>query len=111
MWEDAQRARLYLPHEYLVEEGVPVTVEGALHSSYLPEVCERVARLAEQYFEQAEAAMRLCQRRAMRPAKMMAASYRPLLGVLRGKRFVYSAQRVSLPKYRKLLLAAQLLLP
>lgn len=111
VWEDAQRGRLYLPYEYLVEESVPATVEGALQSPLLPAVCERVARLAEQYFEQADAAMRRCQRRAMRPARMMAASYRPLLSILRANHFTYSARRVSLPKYRKLLLAAQLYLP
>jgi phytoene synthase len=111
VWEDAQRGRLYLPYEYLVEEYVPVTVEPALRSAHLPAVCERVARLAEQYFAQADAAMRRCQRRAMRPAKLMSASYRPLLGILRANQFVYSAQRVALPKYKKLLLAAQLYLP
>jgi phytoene synthase len=55
--------------------------------------------------------LRLCSRRAMRPAKLMAASYRPLLGILRASNFTYSEQRVSLPKYRKLLLAVRLYLP
>ena len=41
----------------------------------------------------------------------MAASYRPLLGILRASNFTYSEQRVSLPKYRKLLLAVRLYLP
>ncbi len=109
--EDAQRGRLYLPYEYLVAEAVPVTVEGALQSPNLPAACERVARLAAQYFGDADAAMRRCPRRTMRPARMMAASYRPLLGILRGNGFNYSGRRVSLPKYRKLLLAAQLYLP
>lgn len=111
VWEDAQRGRLYLPHEYLAQEAVPVTVEGALASPRLPVVCERVAQLAEAYFDQAGTAMRRCSRRAMRPARMMAASYRPLLAILRANNFTYSEQRVSLPKYRKLLLAAQLYLP
>ena len=111
VWEDAQRGRLYLPHEYLVEEEVPLGVEGALTSPNLPAVCERLAKLADDYFEQANAAMQRCQRKAMRPARMMAASYRPLLRILRGNHFTYSAQRVSLPKYKKLLLAAQLYLP
>jgi len=109
--EDAQRGRLYLPYDYLVAAEVPVTADAALLSPNLPEVCEKVAVLAEQYFQQAEAAMRRCRRRAMRPAKLMAASYRPLLGILRANHFNYSARRVSLPKYKKLLLAAQLYLP
>ncbi len=111
VWEDAQRGRLYLPYEYLVGESVPVNVNGALNSANLPAACERVAILADAYFEQAIAAMRHCQRRAMRPARLMAASYRPLLRILRANQFVYSGQRVSLPKYKKLLLAARLYLP
>lgn len=111
VWEDAQRGRLYLPHDYLAGESVPATVAGALQSERLPVVCERLAILAEQYFEQASAAMQRCERRAMRPARLMAASYRPLLRILRAGQFAYSGQRVSLPKYRKLLLAARLYLP
>ena len=111
VWEDAQRGRLYLPYEYLVEESVPVTVAGALQSDRLPATCERVAILADAYFEQAKTAMRRCPRRAMRPARLMAASYRPLLRILRANQFVYSGQRVSLPKYKKILLAARLYLP
>jgi len=41
---------------------------------------------------------------------MMEASYRPLLEILRKRDFNYSQGRVSLPKWRKLLLAARLLL-
>ena len=109
--EDAQRGRLYLPYEYLVAEYVPMSVPDALSSPYLPQVCAKLADLADSYFNQADAAMRLCSRRAMRPAKLMAASYRPLLGILRASNFTYSEQRVSLPKYRKLLLAVRLYLP
>jgi squalene synthase HpnD len=111
VWEDAQRGRLYLPYEYLVQEYVPVTVTGALESPQLPLVCAKLADLADAYFAQADAAMQLCPRRAMRPAKLMAASYRPLLGILRANHFAYSDHRVSLPKYKKLLLAARLYLP
>ncbi len=110
LWEDAQRGRLYLPGEFLAAESVPFSVE-ALRSPRLPAVCEQVALLAESYFDQADAAMRLCRKRAMRPARMMAASYRPLLRILRTNGFACTGQRVSLPKYRKLLLAAQVYLP
>jgi squalene synthase HpnD len=109
--EDAQRGRLYLPYEYLVEEYVPVTPLGALGSPQLPIVCGKLADLADRYFTQAETAMRRCPRRAMRPAKLMAASYRPLLDILRAGNFTYSERRASLPKYKKLLLAARLYLP
>jgi phytoene synthase len=55
--------------------------------------------------------MLLCKPRAMRPARLMAASYRPLLGILRRRHFDYAGQRVSLPKMRKILLGLRILLP
>lgn len=109
--EDASRGRLYLPHEYLREAGVPLDAKGAAASVNLAKVCARLSRLAEKYFNEAETAMSLCNRRAMRPAKLMAASYRPLLAQLRAQGFDYSKGRARLPKWRKLLLAARLYLP
>ena len=54
--------------------------------------------------------MALCIPRAMRPAKLMAASYKPLLKMLRDQKFDYARGRVSLPKWRKLALAGRLLI-
>jgi squalene synthase HpnD len=109
--EDAARGRLYLPNEYLLEAAVPRTPAAALSSRNLPRACEKLAVLAERYFDQAEAAMRLCGAKTMRPARLMAASYRPLLGILRQRKFDYGAPRASLPKFQKLLLGARILLP
>jgi phytoene synthase len=100
-----------LPNEYLREADVPLNAKGAAESPNLPKVCARLSRLAEKYFNEAETAMSLCNRRAMRPAKLMAASYRPLLAQLRAQNFDYAKGRVSLPKWQKLLLAARLYLP
>jgi phytoene synthase len=107
--EDAARGRLYLPREILEAHGVPPTLPAALVSSALPLVCQKIAEMAEENFARAEAAMTHCNNRAMRPARMMQASYRPLLAILRKNAFSYSHKRVTLPKWRKLLLAAQLL--
>jgi len=109
--EDSLRGRLYLPHEFLEEEDVPFDVAGALASPALPAVCEKVAALAEKNFAQAQASMALCDARAMRPARLMAESYRPLLGLMRAQKFDFSRGRVSLPKWRKLVLAAKMFLP
>jgi phytoene synthase len=109
--EDAARGRLYLPHEYLVEESVPLAPHAASTSPNLPRACARLARLAERYFEQAEGAMQLCKPSAMRPARLMAASYRPLLEILRRRGFSYEGPRVSLPKWQKFALAARIFLP
>jgi squalene synthase HpnD len=107
--EDAERGRVYLPREYLHEAGILAEPRAVLESPALPGVCARVAELAERYFQQAEASMALCIPRAMRPAKLMAASYKPLLKMLREQKFDYARGRVSLPKWRKLALAGRLL--
>jgi phytoene synthase len=106
--EDAARGRLYLPFEWLAEAGVPADPAAALMSANLPRVCERVAKRADHNFDEAFATMALCDRKAMRPARLMAASYRPLLGSLRTRQFDYAGARVSLPKWRKALLALRL---
>jgi phytoene synthase len=93
--EDSLRGRLYLPHEFLAAEDVPFDV----------------AALAEKNFLQAEASMALCDQRAMRPARLMAESYRPLLGLMRARKFAISSEPVALPKWRKLVLAAKMYLP
>jgi len=108
--EDAARDRLYLPRELLEAEGVPTEPAAALHHPGLAKVCARVADMAEQNFARAEAAMARCDKQAMRPAQLMAASYKPLLAILRRRHFNYAEERVTLPKWRKLALAARLLI-
>ena len=107
--EDAARGRLYLPREILEAHGVPLTPPAALVSSALPLACRQIADMAEDYFTRANDAMLRCDAQAMRPAKLMEASYRPLLAILRKRAFNYGLERVTLPKWRKLLLAARLL--
>ncbi|OYV30892.1 MAG: squalene synthase HpnD [Acidocella sp. 20-61-6] len=113
--EDAARGRIYLPREYLDEAGIPPDPATLLGQPGLPAVCARLADLAETYFAQAHAAMAACARagnaRAMRPARLMAASYRPLLKQLRQQHFDYTGRPARLPKWRKLALTARLLLP
>lgn len=108
--EDAENGRLYLPRELLHEHNVPATPQGALASPNLPALCRQVAEMADNNFTRAHEAMDKCQQAAMRPARMMEASYRPLLAQLRKRDFNYAGGRVKLPKWRKLLLAARLLL-
>ncbi len=107
--EDAARGRLYLPREFLEQAAIPPDPQAALASPALPQVCARLAAMAEQQFALADAAMARCNPRAMRPARLMQASYRPLLAILRRQNFNYAAPRVKLPAWRKLVLAARLL--
>jgi squalene synthase HpnD len=75
--EDAQRGRLYLPRDLLEAHGIdsddPATV---LRHPALPLVCRDLAGIAAGHYDAAAAAMRLCSRRAMRPAAIMQAVYR-----------------------------------
>ncbi len=102
--EDARRGRLYLPREVLAGAGVPLDPEGALASAGLGSVCVWVAEQARDHFAAARAAMRRCDRRAMKPARLMAATYAALLWHLerRGWDAVAQEQRVRVPTWHKL---------
>ena len=103
--EDAGRDRLYLPREYLEAEGVPADPKAALNHPALSRVCRRVAELAEKYFRDADAAMERCDRRAMKPARLMGATYGAILDRLKTSGWADPTQRVSLPKWQKIWLA------
>lgn len=100
--EDADRDRLYLPREWLDQAGIPHNPRRALRHPALPALCARVAAQAHQHFAEARRFMALCDRRAMRPAKLMAASYAAILAELERRGWDKPAERVSVPKWRKL---------
>ncbi len=108
--EDAARGRLYLPREFLDAAGVPADPAAALRAPGLAAACEPVARMAEGYFAAAFAAMRQCDKRAMAPARLMAAGYREILRALRRRGLGRVGVPVAVPKWRKLLLAGRFLL-
>ncbi len=103
--EDAARGRLYLPREWLDEAGVPADPTRALASANLAAVCRRGSAQAHAHFARARAAMARCDRRAMRPARLMAASYSTVLWEMDGLGWRTPGVRVSLPLWRKILLA------
>jgi squalene synthase HpnD len=103
--EDAARGRLYLPAEYLAEAGIPANPEAALHHPALPKICGRLAAQAKTHFAAAHAAMAKCDRCAMKPARLMGASYAAILHRLERRGWQHPAQRVSVPKWEKLWIA------
>jgi len=103
--EDAARGRLYLPREWLGDAEVPLDPEAALANPHLAQVCERTARSARAHFASAHAAMARCDRRAMKPARLMSASYSAILDRLERRGFSRPTERVSVPKWHKLLIA------
>ena len=111
--EDRARGRLYLPREWLEAEGAPAgDPDRALASPALPRVALRMVREAHLHFAAARRAMGRCDRRAMRPARLMGATYAAILAGLERRGFGDGAwrERVSLGRRAKLLLAARALL-
>ena len=100
--EDADRGRVYLPREYLEDAGVPPTAEGVLTSPGLPAACARLAALAHQHFRTAHAAMDLCDRKAMKPARLMGATYAAILSRLEASGWRDLGARVGLSAWQKI---------
>jgi len=103
--EDAGRGRLYLPADWLADAGIPPDPAAALHHPALPTVCARGAAQAQAHFAQAHAAMQHCVPAAMRPARLMGATYAALLHRLQRRGWTRLDQPVRVPKWQKLLIA------
>ena len=105
--EDADRGRIYLPREYLQDAGVPLDPVAMQTAPGLPLVCDRLSALAHRYFRDAAAAMDRCDPTAMRPARLMGATYDSLLTEVEKRGWKRLNERVSLPKWRKLWLVCR----
>nr|AYC79386.1 squalene synthase HpnD [uncultured bacterium] len=103
--EDAERGRLYLPREWLDAAAVPHDPAAALLAPGLQLVCARVAALAHEHFRTAAEAMRRCDAKAMKPARLMGATYAAILSRLERRGWSPPQERVSLPAWQKLWLA------
>ncbi len=99
--EDADRGRVYLPAEYLAEAGIAPTPEGVMSSAALPVACGRLAALAHRYFADARAAMAECDRKAMKPARLMGATYAAILRALETAGWRDLSARVGLGTWTK----------
>jgi phytoene synthase len=102
--EDAERGRIYLPREYLQDAGVVADPVAMLTAVGLPAVCDRLARLAHGYFDEASRAMESCDRSAMKPARLMGATYDAILSAVERRGWQRLDKRVGLPWWKKLLL-------
>jgi presqualene diphosphate synthase len=104
--EDAERGRLYLPRELLVDVGIIATTPDAvLQHPSLGDACDALADIAERHFADARAAMAQCPRRAMRPARAMGAVYHAQLVRLRARGWRRFAEPIKLSTPVKLWLA------
>jgi phytoene synthase len=78
-----------------------------LRAPRFPEVCARIAKLAHDYFATAQSAMALCDKTAMRPARLMGATYAAILNRIERRGWSRLDERVSLPKWQKLWVAVR----
>ena len=100
--EDAGLGRLYLPREWLEAAAVPPDPVAALTAPGLGLVCQQVAALAHAQFAEAAAAMAACNRRAMKPARLMGATYAAVLAALERRGWDRPTEPVQVPLWRKL---------
>jgi squalene synthase HpnD/squalene synthase HpnC len=101
--EDAGLGRLYLPRELLAAHGITEEEpQAVLHHPALPLVCADLAETANRHFADAWSAMRLCRRRAMRPAAVMAAMYGLVFRQLQRHGWQASEARPKVPTLLKL---------
>ena len=103
--EDAERGRLYLPAELLNRHQVRRDPAAALASPNLPKVCLDLADEAKAHFRGAAIAMQGCDRKAMRPARLMGETYGAILDRLIASGFKDPRKRVSLSKLQKIWIA------
>lgn len=98
--EDAARNRVYLPREFFIRP--PASAAEALADPLIPEICSRMTIMAHNHFRAASAAMDKCDRRAMRPARLMGATYAAILRRLEKRGWQRLDVPVKLSKWEKL---------
>ena len=92
------------------EAGVPHEPAAALASPGLPAVCQRMLAEARRRFRLAQEAMDGCDAIAMRPARIMGATYNALLDRLAARGWTELDRPVRLPTWQKLWIAGRYLL-
>ena len=101
--EDAERGRLYLPRELLLQYGMrDVTPAAVIEHPELKGVCRAVASRAEKAFSLADRLLAKGDRRKLRPALMMMHVYRHTLDLLIKHDWRNPKKRVRVGKLRRL---------
>lgn len=104
--EDASRGRLYLPRDLLAKHGIKATEPATvLQHANLRAVCRDLSLVARDHFAAADAAMRRCGKKPMRPARIMGAVYGAILEKLIAWDWRDFTTPVRVPKWRKMWLA------
>jgi len=101
--EDAERDRLYLPSDLLDEYGITTRdPREVMQHDALGSVCNALAAIALEHYQDAAAAMAECSRRHMRPALMMMLVYQQVLNELMNRGWKDLEKPVKVSKATKL---------
>jgi phytoene synthase len=101
--EDAKIDRLYLPQEMLKKHDIQKTdPEAVLASPHLAKVCDEIATMAEQDFQDTEAMLQGLERNQTRPIIIMKDIYRPTLQRLIKRGWIDLEKPVRLSRVGKL---------
>lgn len=109
--EDATVGRLYLPAEILARHGISDRrPDAVLRHPALPAACADLAAVARGRYAEARGLMEQCDRRAVRPARLMMLRYEALLDRIVAGGWRHPHRRVRLPRWQSLLLLRHLFL-
>ena len=104
--EDARRNRIYLPMDELAKFNVPASdILNARQTNNFKQLMEFQYQRAQQFYEQAFAALPAADRKTQKTGLIMAAIYRTLLVEIRRDGFQVLTQRTALTPLRKLWIA------
>jgi len=104
--EDATRDRMYLPQDLLRVHGIDSDdLDVVLGHPAVADVCQELAQDARAYFTAAENVLARCQRRQVRPARMMKEVYARTFRQLTARGWRRWAEPVSLSPAEKLWVA------
>lgn len=106
--EDAARNRVYVPRSMLEAAGIDADSPATdiVADPRFPAICDRLARVAREGFEQAERELPARAARALRPARVMMWGYKRLLDAALAAGFAKPRARVRLSRGQKLRMAA-----
>lgn len=103
--EDAGRGRLYLPKELLERFQLPLTPQECINNIYINQVCHILAYRALDHYRLSGNFIAQCNQTALRPAKVMAITYRFLLAKQKRLGWKPPFKRASLSMIEKIFIA------
>jgi phytoene synthase len=106
--EDAGRGRLYLPLELLNKYGIKrQSIEDVLKHPALPDVCRDLAQTAKNHFSETDRYLPSCNKRAMRPARVMRNYYKAIWNALVNRDWKHMDKRIKISSLQKFWLTAR----